>query len=88
MAYREDLKTAKKETAIVLGLYVLFFVWWYVTAYGFGNDPSEYRYVFGFPEWFFYSCIAGYAGISILLWIIVRLFFKDLPIDGEETSDD
>lgn len=77
-------KAVKKETLIVLGLYILFFAWWYCTAYGFGDDPSEYRYVFGFPEWFLYSCIVGYVAISSLLWICVRLFFTETDLDEEE----
>ena len=78
------MKTSKKETFIVLGLYVLFFAWWYFTAYGFGNDPSQYDYILGFPEWFFYSCIVGYAGVSVLLWICVRFFFTEIGLDEEE----
>ena len=78
------IKSAKKETFIVLGLYVLFFAWWYVTAYGFGDDPSEYSYIFGFPEWFFYSCIVGYVGISVLLWICVRFFFADIDLEEKK----
>lgn len=78
------MKTAKKETFIVLGLYILFFAWWYVTAYSFGDDPSQYRYIFGFPEWFFYSCIVGYIGISLLLWACVRFFFTDVDLEEKK----
>lgn len=82
-------KNVKQETLIVLGLYLLFFAWWYVTAYGFGDDPSEYGYVFGFPEWFFYSCIVGYVGISSLLWVCVRYFFTEIDLEeGEEAGKD
>lgn len=87
MASKDFLKAAKKETGIIIGLYVLFFFWWYLTAYGFGDDPSEYRYILGFPEWFFYSCIVGYIGISCLLWLVVRLMFKDLPLDEKEKKN-
>ena len=80
---KKFLQTTKRETFIIIGLYLLFFFWWYMTAYGFVDDPSQYRYVFGFPEWFFYSCIAGYVGISFILWIVIRLFFKELPLDEE-----
>ena len=81
-------KSSNRETIIILGLYLLFFLWWYVTAYGFGDDPSEYKYILGFPEWFFYSCIAGYAGISVILWIVVRLFFKEIDLDEKEYNND
>lgn len=78
------MKNAKKETYIIIGLYILFFAWWYLTAYGFGDDPSEYRYILGFPEWFFYSCIVGYVGISTLLWICVRFFFTEMDFEEKE----
>jgi len=78
------MRTAKKETFIIIGLYILFFAWWYLTAYSFGDDPSDYRYILGFPEWFFYSCIIGYAGISVLLWICVRFFFTDIDLEEKK----
>ncbi|MDO5114716.1 MAG: YhdT family protein [Synergistaceae bacterium] len=83
MASKKFLQTTKRETMIIIALYLLFFVWWYATAYGFGDDPSQYDYILGFPEWFFYSCIVGYVGISFILWIVIRLMFKDLPLDEE-----
>lgn len=72
----------------MLGLYLLFFVWWYASAYGFGDNPAEYNYILGFPEWFFYSCIVGYIGISILLWICVSFFFTEIDLnEGEDEND-
>ena len=88
MTNKHRAKTARRETIIVLGLYLIFFTWWYITAYGFGDDPSEYKYIFGFPEWFFYSCIVGYVGISALLWAVVRFFFTDFSFDDEEHKND
>lgn len=85
---KEYIKTTNRETWIVTGLYLLFFAWWYITAYCFGDDPSQYRYILGFPEWFFYSCIVGYIGISLLLWVVVKRFFTDLPFDKEENGDE
>ena len=72
------------ETAVTIGLYVLFFGWCYAAAYVFGYDPSNYRYIMGFHEWFFYSCIVGYIGISALLALAVKLFFKDIPPDEDD----
>lgn len=74
----------RREGLITAGLYILFFAWWYVSAYGFGSDASQYKYIFGFPEWFFYSCIVGYIAVSILLWLAVKFFFKDIPLDDED----
>ena len=81
-------RTLRRETAVTLLLYLLFFAWWYVTAYCTESDPSKYRYAFGFPRWFFLSCIAGYLGISALLWLCVKFFFTDVPFDGEDKSDE
>ncbi len=78
----------KKETAVTLALYLLFFAWWYVTAYCTESDPAKYSYIFGFPRWFFLSCIAGYAGIAILLWLCVKFFFTDIPFDNGDKSDE
>ena len=87
MASKDFLRSTRRETIVIVALYLLFFAWWYVTAYGFGDDPSEYEYILGFPEWFFYSCIAGYFGISLILWAAVAVFFKDLPLEDEEMEE-
>lgn len=85
MTKHEKIRTINRETCIILFLYALFFIWWYATAYGLGGgDPAEYRTVFGFPAWFFYSCIVGYVGISLILWAAVKFFFKEIPFDDEE----
>lgn len=88
MATKEEVRATNKEVVVVLVMYLLFFAWWYFTAYGFGGNPESYKYVFGFPEWFFYSCIVGYLGISVLLWIVVKFFFKDIDFEGEEKVND
>ena len=75
---------ANKEALLALGAYALYFVWWYVCAYGMGDtDPEQYAYVFGMPEWFFYSCIVGYPLLTALLWVMVRFFFKEMPLDDD-----
>jgi len=81
-------KQANKEALLALGAYALYFGWWYFFAYGMGEgDPKDYAYVMGLPAWFFYSCIVGYPLITIGLWIMVRLGFKDMPLDDEPDRD-
>jgi len=85
--FKEDsrYRRANREAVISLGMYVLFFAWWYFTAYGLGSgDPGEYTYVLGLPSWFFYSCIVGYLGISLVVWAVVRLFFSEDSIEGTD----
>lgn len=80
---------ANKEALFSLGAYALYFIWWFIFGYGMGDgDPEQYAYVFGMPEWFFYSCIVGYPVITILLWGIVRFFFKEMPLDDEVSDDE
>ena len=90
MKTRKDRRftQANKEAGFALGAYALYFIWWYVCAYGLGDsDPEQYGYVMGLPEWFFYSCIVGYPLITLLLWGIVRLFFREVPLDdGQDLS--
>lgn len=83
MTRKERIRQTNKETIIIFVLYFIFFAWWYLTAYGFGDDPSKYKYIFGFPEWFFLSCIVGYAAITVLLWAAIKIFFKEIPFDDD-----
>lgn len=80
-------RQADKEALITMGVYVFFFIWWCVFAFGMGGgDPDSYSYVLGLPAWFFYSCVLGYPVVSLLLWVVVRLFFVDIPLDSAEES--
>ena len=84
-------KQINKEALITLAMYIAFFAWWYITAYGLGSgNPEEYTYILGLPSWFFYSCVVGYIGISITVAVVVKKFFKDVPFEdeAEETSDE
>lgn len=80
-------KVANREAIIGIVLVVVNFAIWYGFAYGLGSkDPSEYTYIASFPAWFFYSCIAGTIFMIVLIWITIKLFFKNIPFDdgGEE----
>jgi uncharacterized membrane protein YhdT len=80
----ETAAQSRKEALLTLGVYLLYFLWWYAFAYGLGDgDPAGYSSVLGLPAWFFYSCVLGYLVFSLLLWLVVRLFFKDIPLDDE-----
>ena len=75
-------RQADREALITLGIYAVFFLWWTLFAFGLGSgDPADYSYVFGMPAWFFYSCVLGYPVVAVLLWVALRLFFADMPLD-------
>lgn len=89
--YHDDprFRIAHREASIGLGLAIINFIIWYGFAYGLGSkNPSEYTYVFGFPAWFFYSCIVGFIVMVILLSLVVRFIFQDISLDEEEKSEE
>ncbi|SDY07385.1 Uncharacterized membrane protein YhdT [Evansella caseinilytica] len=78
-------KVANREALIGVGLVVVNFIWWYGFAYGLGSKPvEEYRYVFGLPAWFFYSCVLGLFVMIALVTIIVNSCLREVPFDEEE----
>lgn len=77
-------KIAEKEAWIGVGLVLINFIWWFGFAYGMGSKPAdEYQYIFGLPAWFFYSCVAGFVIMCILVIFAVKFFFKEVPFDEE-----
>lgn len=82
-------KIANREALFGIGLAVFNFIWWFGFAYGLGSkDPSEYTYILGFPDWFFYSCVLGTVVMSILVIIIVKGFFIEVPLEDEEFKEE
>lgn len=72
-----------------IALVLINFIWWFGFAYGFGSgDPEKYKYIFGMPEWFFYSCVLGFIGMAFLVYFAVKYLFKDVPFEGEEEGED
>lgn len=78
-------KVAHKEALIGIGLVIFNFLWWFGFAYGLGSAPvEEYSYILGMPAWFFYSCVIGSIIMMILVALVVKVFFKEVPFDEEE----
>ncbi len=74
---------ANREALIGIALALFNFLWWYGFAYGLGSKPvEEYQYIMGMPAWFFYSCVVGFAVMVVLVTILVRNVFKEVPFDG------
>ncbi|MDN7226492.1 YhdT family protein [Planococcus sp. N064] len=80
-----QFKIANREALIGLGLAIFNFIWWFGFAYGMGSRPvEEYTYIFGLPDWFFYSCVVGFLLIVVLVIVIVKFFFVEVPFEEEE----
>lgn len=89
--YHDDprFRIAHREAWIGVGLVIVNFIIWFGFAYGLGSqDPAHYTYVFGFPAWFFYSCIVGFIVMIILVTLVVRFVFQDIPFDEEEKGEE
>lgn len=81
-------RVANREALIGVALVLLNFALWYGFAYGMGGgDPTEYTYILGFPAWFFYSCIATTVLMLVLLAILLKVVFKEVPLDDEEEGE-
>lgn len=75
-------KVAHREALIGCGLALFNIVWWYGFAYGLGSkSPEDYRYILGFPAWFFLSCVLGFIVMVVLVIIVARFYLKEVPFD-------
>lgn len=79
-------KQLNKEGFITLGLYFFYFLWWFYFAYLYSDseDVKNFKYILGLPEWFFYSCIVGFILVNFLVFIAVKLFFKNIPLEEDK----
>lgn len=82
-------KVSDREALIGCVIAVCNFIWWFGFAYGLGSKPvADYSYVFGFPAWFFYSCIAGTAVFILVVIVCVRFLYKDISLDANPGETD
>lgn len=78
-------KIAHREAWIGVGLAILHFAWWFGFAYGLGSQPvGQYRYIWGFPEWFFYSGIVGFVLICITIMLLAKFVLKEVSFEEQE----
>lgn len=79
-------KQINKEVIATSLLYIFYFGWWYYFAYIYtdSEDVKNFKYILGLPEWFFYSCVIGLIIINILVFIVVKFFFKEVPLEEDE----
>ncbi len=88
MSEKEKNKQLNKEALLTIGLYVIFFIWWYAFGYGLsGGDPSNYTYILGLPSWFFVSCVLGWLLVSFAVVVMVKKFFVEIDLDSDEIEN-
>ncbi|WP_280772308.1 YhdT family protein [Salipaludibacillus daqingensis] len=81
-------RIAHREACIGVTLAVINIIWWYGFAYTLGSKPPEdYTYIFGFPAWFFWSCIVGFIVMVFLVYIVVKFVLVDMSLEDDDTED-
>ena len=83
-SFKEVNKQLNKEALLTVGLFALFFVWWYVCAYGLAD--VEWR-VLGLPAWFFMSCVVGWLLCCLGVTVLVKKFFRNIDLDQYQDQD-
>jgi len=82
-------KVANREALIGVGLAIFNFIWWFGFAYGLGDrTPEDYTYIMGLPSWFFYSCVLGFLIMVVLVIVVVKFWFTEVPLDDEGGSQE
>ncbi|WP_425441652.1 DUF997 family protein [Thalassobacillus cyri] len=85
---KEHFRIAHREAWIGVALAVFNFIWWFGFAYGLGGkSPSSYHYILGLPAWFFYSCVLGFIVMVVLVTVVVKLWFVEVPFEEEEGEE-
>ncbi|GAA03117.1 YhdT family protein [Photobacterium leiognathi] len=84
-------RQAHKEAYWAIALALAYFLWWYVSAYGLApaiGDLSMPTLYFGLPLWFLLSCIVGPILFTVLCGVMVKVVYRDLPLDINHDEPD
>ena len=77
-----------KEAIISIVLYILYFIWWYVTGFGLGSgDPSTYKYVMGLPLWFVLNSFVGPIIFIVAVIFTVKYLFVNIDLEDSQSHN-
>jgi uncharacterized membrane protein YhdT len=77
-----------KEAIISIVLYILYFIWWYVTGFGLGSgDPSTYKYVMGLPLWFVLNSFVGPMIFIVAVIFTVKYLFVNIDLEDSKSQN-
>lgn len=77
-----------KEAIISIVLYILYFIWWYVTGFGLGSgDPSTYKYVMGLPLWFVLNSFVGPIIFIVAVIFTVKYLFVNIDLEDSKSQN-
>lgn len=77
-----------KEAIISIVLYILYFIWWYVTGFGLGSgNPSTYKYVMGLPLWFVLNSFVGPMIFIVAVIFTVKYLFVNIDLEDSQSQN-
>ncbi len=90
MQVEKIYKQANREAIWAVMLALGYFVWWYMTAYGFApapDDTSMPTLYWGLPLWFLLSCVIGPIIFTILCALMVKLIYRNVSLEPQHDTD-
>ena len=54
---------------------------------GYGRPVEEVQLIFGLPVWYWYSGVVGSVVLIILAFLMIKLFFKEMPLGATEEDE-
>jgi len=76
-------KQCNKEALVTVGIFIanIILIGVIPMLIGYNVPGDQVNIILGFPDWFFYGCIVGLIALSLLIILVVKIFFKDMDLD-------
>ena len=79
-SYQDALRRNHQEALVTLVAAVLITVVFWSCVFCFESAILGW---FGVPLWFWMSCIGGYFFSILVVWVLIRFFYKNFELDFE-----
>jgi hypothetical protein len=84
------LQSARREAAIVAGLWVTAGVWavGYCYTHGYGATPDKLQFTLGFPTWVFWGVVLPWVLCAALSLFIANVLMTDVDLGVEPGEEE
>jgi uncharacterized membrane protein YhdT len=78
-------RVSNREALIAAGFFLAYIVITIGTAWVIGGDQDidEISFVFGFPDWLFWSTFVLGGVFCVVPYFLIKRFFTDMPLDAD-----
>jgi uncharacterized membrane protein YhdT len=78
-------RVSNREALIAASFFVVYIVATIGTAWLIGGDKGieEIGFVFGFPDWLFWSTFVLGGVFCVVPYFLIKRFFTDMPLDAD-----